>query len=357
MIESRGITGIFDVVGAKAPLALFSALPVERLAHGYLFSGPVGVGKKTFARRLAQSLLCGTPKATLLGYCDACADCTLFEARTHPDYLESEGTLKIGKDGGPSDDGLTARELVRQLALRGYRSTHRIVVLGDVAFATHEAANALLKFFEEPPTGTVVLLTTDAPGSLLATIRSRFIELAFPPLPIADVETVLRRDGTSAEHARTAAAGALGSIVRARAILTDGDGGVRGASFAWIAAAVRGEIPDGSFLRLDDRALSGAEKRAAVAELIETSRVALRDWFARGLGDDALPLLASDQRARIARFPDRPAPEIAAMLGSLAELARLATSNVSAGLVADALRIQLAPSAAPAPHAARSGRR
>ena len=39
----------------------------------------------------------------------------------------------------------------------------RVLLLGDVDFATREAANALLKFLEEPPKGVVMLLTTPAP--------------------------------------------------------------------------------------------------------------------------------------------------------------------------------------------------
>ncbi len=57
----KGITGSFEVVGAQAPLTFFSTLDPGRLGHGYAFTGPAGVGKKTFARRLAQSLLCSAP--------------------------------------------------------------------------------------------------------------------------------------------------------------------------------------------------------------------------------------------------------------------------------------------------------
>ena len=249
------IEGTFDVVGAQSALAFFTTLPAARLGHGYLFTGPAGVGKKTFARRLAQSLLCETPKRSLLGYCGRCTGCTLFVAGTHPDFVFAEGTIKIGKDGGSAlhDEDLTARDLVRELSLHGYRSRYRVVLLGDVAFATHEAANALLKFFEEPPSGVVVLLTTNAPGSLLATIRSRFVELPFGPLPTRDVERVLTTGGVAPEKARLAAEVSLGSVVRARAFLDEDQSGTREASYAWFARAVRGEPVDSSFLRLDDR--------------------------------------------------------------------------------------------------------
>lgn len=337
--------GSFDVVGAQAPLAFFGNLNPMRLSHGYLFTGPVGVGKKTFARCLAQSLVCETSKSTLLGYCNACPGCKLFVSGTHPDFVSAQGVVKIGKEGGSAlhDEELSARDLVRELSLHGYRSAYRVVLLGDVAFATHEAANALLKFFEEPPKGVIVILTTSAPGSLLATIRSRFVDIAFPPLAAIDVERVLVSGGVTPEKARIAAEVALGSIVRALAILDEDDAGIRDASFAWFARAVRGEAVDASFLRLDDRSLTGAEKRALVGELIELVRVAARDWVALVVGGAGVPLLAADQRERISALPARDPRELVAVLASIGETEKLANTNVSAGLVVDHLRMQLAP--------------
>jgi DNA polymerase-3 subunit delta' len=344
-MTANAIDGTFDVVGSHAALTYFRALDTTRLGHGYLFTGPAGVGKKTFARRLAQSLLCETPRRTVLGYCGSCAGCTLFVAGTHPDFLFSEGTIKIGKESGNAfhDEEMTARDLVRAISLHGYRSAYRIVVLADVAFATHESANALLKFFEEPPAGVVVVLTTDSPGSLLPTIRSRFIELTFGPLPTADVARVLVSQGIEFEKAALAAEFALGSVVRAHAILDGDETGLREASFAWFASAVRGEAADAGFLRLDDRSLTGAEKRANARELVELARAAARDWTALRLAGDGAPLLAGDQRERLSRLPARQPEALVALLAAVGDAARLADTNVSAGLVVDYLRLALAP--------------
>jgi hypothetical protein len=333
----------FDVAGARAARTYFGALGPDGLSHGYLFTGPAGVGKKHFARALAQSLLCETPKTTLLGYCDACTGCTLFRAGTHPDFVATEGTVKIGKEGGSAqhDEELTARDLVRELALHAYRSAHRVVLLGDVDFATHEAANALLKFFEEPPRGVVVLLTSSAPGTLLATIRSRFVEIGFPPLAADEVAAVLRAEGVDARRATLAADASFGSITRARAVLEGADEGIRGAAFAWFADAMTGRTPDHAFLGLDDRSQSAADKRALVSEMIEIVRIAARDWAALSMGRD-VPLLAPDQRALLEGIPKRPPESAAALLAAIAETTRLASTNVSAGLVVDYLRMQLA---------------
>jgi len=88
----------FDVTGAAGPKAFFSRLKKTTIAHAYVFTGPQGVGKKTFARRLAQSLLCEAPKESVLGYDGTCAACKLTgkEETRHPDFFESSGALKIG---------------------------------------------------------------------------------------------------------------------------------------------------------------------------------------------------------------------------------------------------------------------
>jgi DNA polymerase-3 subunit delta' len=329
------IEGHFEVTGAAGPLTFFGHLTEKTLAHGYLLSGPAGVGKKTFALRLAQSLLCVTPKATLLGYCGHCTGCTRVGAKTHPDLYVAEGQLKIGeRDGGGfhENDEATARDLVRQLSLHSYAGGKRVFILGDADF-TREAANALLKFFEEPPAGVVLLVTSSQPGRLLATIRSRLVDVTFGPLSATQIATVLIREGNDPAEAERAAQIGNGSLARAKAYLDDADGATRDAAVSWFFAAVAGAESDHS----------SWATRATLEDGLDTIKTLTRDWLVLQLAGRDAPLLARDQTAELARLPKRDPAALARTLASIGDAERIARTNVTPALVAGLVRIALAP--------------
>jgi hypothetical protein len=326
------IDGRFDVVGAAGPTHFFEALTPETLSHGYLFAGPAGVGKKTFAVRLAQSLLCVTPKTTLLGYCGTCSGCTRVMAGAHPDLYFAEGQVKIGEREGSgfhAAEEATARDLVRQLSMHSYAGGRRVFVLGDVDF-TREAANALLKFFEEPPQGVLLLLTTTAVSRILPTVRSRLLEVTFPPLTTTEVATILEREGVEPDVAAHTAAIAGGSTTRARAML-DGEGTMRDAAVTWFFATLEGGEADAT----------GWATRPALEEGLEVVKTLTRDWLALRVGGAGVPLLARDQAERIGRLPQRDPVAIARALGALGDAERIARTNVSPALVADLAKMAL----------------
>ena len=329
------IDGNFDVVGAAGPRAFFEHLTAATLSHGYLFTGPQGVGKKTFARALARSLLCVTPKRTLLGWCGTCSGCTRIDAGSHPDFYFAEGQLKIGDRDGSGfheSEETTARDLVRQLSMHSYAGGKRVFVLGDADF-TREAANALLKFFEEPPSNVVMLVTTNAVGRILATIRSRLVEVTFPLLSEDEIVQVLEQRGIARDEAQRAASLANGSASRALAYLDEGEGATRDAAVEWFFAAAQGGEADAS----------GWATRPTLEAGLETVKTLARDWIALGLGG-SVPLLARDQRARLEELPTREPAAYAKMLAAIGEAERIARTNVSPPLVADLVRMALAPS-------------
>jgi DNA polymerase III subunit delta' len=328
--------GEFDVIGAAGPRAFFDHLTTATLSHGYLFSGPQGVGKKHFAKALAQSLLCVTPKRSLLGWCGHCTGCTHVAAGTHPDLYLAEGQLKIGERDGSGfhdSDEPTARDLVRQLSMHSYAGGKRVFVLGDADF-TREAANALLKFFEEPPAHVLLIVTTSALGRVMPTIRSRLVEVAFPLLHEAEIVEILTRRGIAAEDAAHAAAVANGSATRALAFLDEGEGATRDAAVEWFFAAAQGGEADAT----------GWATRPTLEAGLETVKTLARDWVALGLGGE-VPLLARDQRARLETLPSREPQAFARLLAAIGDAERIARTNVSPPLVADLVRMALAPTA------------
>jgi DNA polymerase-3 subunit delta' len=324
----------FDVTGAEGPKRYFGALTPELLAHAYLFSGPAGVGKKTFARRLAQSLLCAAPKPGVLGYDGTCASCKLFAAESarHPDFLEHTGFLKIGDPdaamGFYEGDQLSARDLVRQLSMQSYSGGLRLLLLGDVDFATPAAANALLKFLEEPPRGVVMILTTPSPGRLLPTIRSRTLEVRFSLLSKAEVRAVLDRLHVAPDEAELAASLSGGSVSRALAALEGEEESLRAQVVRWFFESLGGGSPEDSWAT-----------RETLDDGLETVKTLVRDWIVSG--SDGVALVSVDQAERLRALKPMEPRAAAALLSKLDDAQRLARTNVSPQLVGQFVRMAL----------------
>ena len=78
----QGIEG-HDPVVAK----FRRALSRNRLASTFLFVGPSGIGKRAFAEKLAQALLCSQSSAAEMSPCESCISCRQVSAHTHPDLI------------------------------------------------------------------------------------------------------------------------------------------------------------------------------------------------------------------------------------------------------------------------------
>ena len=165
-----------------------------RLGHAYLFSGPTGVGKHTFARELARSLLCETPAGQLQA-CGKCAACALVDAGTHPDlFLAARPEDKVEF---PIE---LIRELIEHLALKPARGGRKVAIVDDADDLNAEAANAFLKTLEEPPPGSVlILIGGPSPERQFSTILSRCQTVGFAPLPNELVAEFLRHQGIADE--------------------------------------------------------------------------------------------------------------------------------------------------------------
>jgi DNA polymerase-3 subunit delta' len=215
--------------GHDAIAATFArAQAAGRIAGSYLFIGPAGVGKASFARALAGALVCQSPRPGLAA-CGACVSCLQAAAGTHPDIDVVEkpadrGTipldLLIGAPEQRMREGLVWR-LLLQPALGG----RKVAIILDADHLADEAANCLLKTLEEPPTAAVIILVGTELERQLPTIRSRCQVIRFRPLAPDDVAALLAEEvgraggQVDAAAVRSAAAAAGGSLARARQLL------------------------------------------------------------------------------------------------------------------------------------------
>ena len=195
------------------------ALSSGKINHAYLFYGPAHVGKFTFAKMLAQTLLCdrnvgpglvpgrggapsrgGQASPALPGDavavpCEVCRSCTAFAHASHPDYTE----LSTGEEAHIVIE--QARALVVTLSTRPLLSPFRVGIIENAETLTVEAGSALLKTIEEPGAQVVLILTASAP--VAPTIASRCQCIRFCDVPASEMEAAFKdmADGKEMLHA------------------------------------------------------------------------------------------------------------------------------------------------------------
>ncbi len=154
----------------------------SRLPQGLLFNGPAECGKKHFAQRFAEAVLCtanGSEDAVRQHgkACGKCHSCLLLAAGNHPDLVilappEDKKTIPVDAVRGFTQDAT----LTPQIA------SSRVCVIAPADAMTSEAANSLLKTLEEPAANNHMILVTEHVRHLPATIRSR-CQIINLPLP------------------------------------------------------------------------------------------------------------------------------------------------------------------------------
>lgn len=172
-----------------------SVIERGRLASTYLFVGPEGIGKKQFAIRLAQTLLCHSSDPLQLAPCGTCDSCVQVDARTHPDL--NVISRPVDKSEIPvavfiGDKQHRMREgLCRWIAMSPMAGRRKIAIIDDADYLNEEGANALLKTLEEPPPDSVMFLIGTSADRQLPTIRSRAQVMRFMPLENSTVARLL----------------------------------------------------------------------------------------------------------------------------------------------------------------------
>jgi DNA polymerase-3 subunit delta' len=211
---------------AQARQRLAEAVRSDRLPQVMVISGPAGVGKQRLALWLGQLALCSEKGPEP---CGRCRPCRLVENLGHPDLhwlvpiprpkagdpdkavdeaaqaiaevMDERRTKPLygAPDGMASHSMASVRLLQRQAALTSVEGGRRVFIIGDAdrlvpQESSQEAANALLKLLEEPPAGSLFLLTTVDARRLLPTIRSRAVPVRLNRLSDDEVRGFLERE-------------------------------------------------------------------------------------------------------------------------------------------------------------------
>ncbi len=193
----------------------------NRVGHAYLIYGEDGLGKKAFAERFAQTILCkGFPKP-----CFCCLPCRKISQKTHPDVtwlLGGEGNSSLGRNSLHIEE---IRRLRADCQVKPNESEKKVYIITNVQNMTEGAFNAFLKTLEEPPSHAVFLLTAPNIDRLAPTIVSRTVPIQLFPLSGEEMKEALsERFPDLPEGLReTAAAAAAGNLGQAQKILADED--------------------------------------------------------------------------------------------------------------------------------------
>ena len=212
---------MWDLVGQDYILRqLEFGLKWDRLAHAYLLVGPEHVGKMTLAIEIAKALNCLDQQDSP---CGVCSQCTRIAVSNHADVRVVSKVSRAEGEAARTVIGIQeVREVLHQVSLKPFEGSRIVVIFDGVESLSDEAANALLKTLEEPPSQVTLLLLTSNEDAILPTIRSRCCQLSLLPVPQPQmVETLVSRESCDRERAGELARLSRGCYGWARSILRE----------------------------------------------------------------------------------------------------------------------------------------
>jgi len=225
-----------DILGQEKAVSYLTKLAREQRVPGaLLFYGPDGIGKKQTALAFAKALNCEDFLAREQGTaCGVCPSCQAVAKGTHPDVtlvdFAYQARLELKKDVSAKnyEEELekqllkqqhlsidTIRDITAKAQQKSFANGWKVLIIDQAQTMQSAAANALLKFIEEPPAKTLWILITNKREAMLSTIRSRCQPVPFAPLGEADLNTILTRNYPDLEYPDLSARYSGGSVAGA----------------------------------------------------------------------------------------------------------------------------------------------
>ncbi len=229
------------IIGQQKAVSYLQGLVTQgRVPGALLFYGPDGVGKRKTALAFARALNCQHPQNAQA--CGQCASCQEAQKGTHPDITLVDFTYQARlavktEPNDPDYEEELAKEVAKQQHInvetirrvtalsqqKAARNGWKVLIIDAAQTMQAAAANALLKFIEEPPAKTVWILITPKRAAMLGTILSRCQPLAFAPLASEQVVEILESTGqelTDPARAARYSGGSVSGAVKADQALT-----------------------------------------------------------------------------------------------------------------------------------------
>ena len=167
-----------EIIGQEHVVqTLANAVSKGMVSHAYLFSGPRGSGKTTIARLLAKAVNCEKPNG--FEPCNKCYSCSEITQGKAIDLIEIDAASNRGID--------EIRELREGIRFAPTRLKYKVFIIDESQQLTKEAANALLKTLEEPPSHSIFILATTEIHKMIPTIISRCQRFDFRKLTLAEI--------------------------------------------------------------------------------------------------------------------------------------------------------------------------
>ena len=169
-----------EIIGQEHVVkTLTNAISKGMISHAYLFSGPRGSGKTTIARIFAKAINCQNRKDGEFEPCNNCSSCLEIIEGKALDLIEIDAASHRGID--------EVRELRDGLKFAPTKTKYKVFIIDEAHQLSKDAANALLKTLEEPPSHAIFILATTEIHKMIPTIVSRCQRFDFRKLTLAEI--------------------------------------------------------------------------------------------------------------------------------------------------------------------------